>query len=154
MAEGFAAPADAPPSFAPTDAPAPVAPPASVAPPPLTPVGAVQSVSPRATGGPGQVFAVYSPRGGSGTSLLAATLASRIAQDPSLRVLLVDLDLQNGSQSYYFDVTEQKRCSVLGLKPLIDEILIKSDGDLGRVVAEAPSVISDEILLAKTFERG
>ena len=108
---------------------------------------------PRATGGPGQVFAVYSPRGGSGTSLLAATLASRIAQDPALRVLLLDLDLQNGSQSYYFDVTEQKRCSVLGLKPLIDEILAKCDGDLSRVVAEAPSVLSDEILMAKTFER-
>jgi cellulose biosynthesis protein BcsQ len=141
----FAAPVEAPPAFAP--------PPPSAAPPPLTPVGAVQSVAPRATGGPGQVFAVYSPRGGAGTSLLAATLASRIAQDPSLRVLLVDLDLQNGSQSYYFDVTEQRRCSVLGLKPLIDEILIKCDGDLNRVVAEAPSVLSDEILMAKTFER-
>ena len=158
---GFAAPAeapaspasaDAPPSFAPAHAPPAFAPPASAA-PPLAPVGAVQAVMPRATGGPGQVFAVYSPRGGSGTSLLAATLASRIAQDPALRVLLVDLDLQNGSQSYYFDVTEQKRCSVLGLKPLIDEILVKCDGDLSRVVAEAPSVLSDEILMAKTFER-
>jgi cellulose biosynthesis protein BcsQ len=144
-APGFAAPAEAPPAFVP--------PPSSAAPAPLVPVGAVQTVMPRATGGPGQVFAVYSPRGGSGTSLLAATLASRIAQDPALRVLLLDLDLQNGSQSYYFDVTEQKRCSVLGLKPLIDEILAKCDGDLSRVVAEAPSVLSDEILMAKTFER-
>lgn len=154
-----AAPSDAPPDGAPAgyappaEAPAFAAPPASAAPPPMAPIGAVQAVAPRATGGPGQVFAVYSPRGGAGTSLLAATLASRIAMDPALRVLLVDLDLQNGSQSYYFDVTEQKRSSVLGLKPLIDEILVKCDGDVSRVVAEAPSVISEEILLAKTFDR-
>ncbi|MGB2940160.1 MAG: AAA family ATPase [Candidatus Dormiibacterota bacterium] len=147
-----AAPVETP-GFAPAAAPAFTPPPPSAAPPPMMPVGAVQAVTPRATGGPGQVFAVYSPRGGSGTSLLAATMASRIAQDPALRVLLVDLDLQNGSQSYFFDVTEQKRCSVLGLKPLIDEILVKVDGDLTRVVAEAPSVISDEILMAKTFDR-
>ena len=76
---------------------------------PMMPVvaapGQMEAVQPRRSGGRGQVFACYSPRGGSGTSLLAAALASRIAQDPQLRVLLVDLDLQNGSQSYFFDVT-------------------------------------------------
>ena len=122
------------------------------------PVGAVQAVAPRATGGPGQVFAVYSPRGGAGTSLLAATLASRIAQDPALRVLLLDLDLQNGSQSYYFDVTEQKRCSVLTLKPLIDEVMADSSGEGAQrgvtlMAQMAPTVISEEILLGKTFTR-
>ncbi|MEA2646485.1 MAG: pilus assembly protein CpaE, partial [Chloroflexota bacterium] len=117
------------------------------------PVGAMQTVAPRASGAPGQVFAVYSARGGAGTSLLAATLASEVAKNPALRVLLVDLDLQNGSQSYFYDVTEQRRCSVLGLKPLVDEILVKCEGDLSRVAVVAPSVISEEILLAKTFQR-
>ncbi len=124
----------------------------------MMPVGAVQAVTPRATGGPGQVFAVYSPRGGSGTSLLAATLASRISQDPALRVLLVDLDLQNGSQSYFFDVTEQKRCSVLTLKPLIDEVMGAGGADdvqrgVTLMAQMAPTVISEEILMGKTFTR-
>jgi len=131
-------------------APAPQAPamPAVVAAP-----GQLDAVQPRRTGGKGQVFACYSPRGGSGTSVLAAALASRIAQDAGLRVLLVDLDLQNGSQSYFFDVSEMKRSSVLGLKPLIDEILVRVEGDVSRVPAEAGGVISEEILLNKCFRR-
>jgi cellulose biosynthesis protein BcsQ len=140
-------PAAAPPPF---PAPAAAAPPMPVAVAAPTQLDAVQ---PRRSGGKGQVFSVYSPRGGSGTSTLAAALASRIAQDQGLRVLLVDLDLQNGSQSYVFDVTEMKRSSVLGLKPLIDEILVRVEGDLSRVPAEAGAVISEEILLNKCFRR-
>jgi pilus assembly protein CpaE len=120
--------------------------------PAMEAVQPMQAVGPR-RGGTGQVFAVYSPRGGSGTSLLAAALASRIALNPDLRVLLVDLDLQNGSQSFFFDVNELKRCSVLGLKPLVDDILGRVEGDLSRVAAEAGQVISEDILLAKTFRR-
>jgi cellulose biosynthesis protein BcsQ len=115
--------------------------------------GQLEAVQPRKTGGKGQVFACYSPRGGSGTSVLAASLASRIAQDSGLRVLLVDLDLQNGSQSFFFDVTEMKRSSVLGLKPLIDEILVRAEGKMDRVAAEAGAVISEEILLNKCFRK-
>ena len=125
----------------------------AMAPAPMTPEQVMQPITPRMSGAPGQVIACYSPRGGAGTSLLAATLASRIAMNPQLRVLLVDLDLQNGSQSYFFDVNEVRRCSVLGLKPLIDEILARCEGDLGRVRAEAGAVLSEEILLAKTFRR-
>lgn len=156
---GIALP-DAPPqpAFAPQSAFAPQ--PAFEAPPapPPMPVavqapGQLEAVQPRRGGGKGQVFACYSPRGGSGTSVLAAALASRIAQDAGLRVLLVDLDLQNGSQSFFFDVTEMKRSSVLGLKPLIDEILVRAEGDQSRVAAEAGSVISEEILLNKCFRK-
>ena len=131
--------------------PAPALPLATM--PVVTAPGQMDAVQPRKSGGRGQVFACYSPRGGSGTSVLAAALASRIAQDPQLRVLLVDLDLQNGSQSYFFDVTEMKRSSVLGLKPLIDEILVRAEGHLERVEAEAGAVISEEILLNKCFRR-
>ena len=130
---------------------APAAPPPMPA--PVAAPGQLEAVQPRRSGAKGQVFAVYSPRGGSGTSVLAAALAARIAQDQGLRVLLVDLDLQNGSQSYFFDVTEMKRSSVLGLKPLIDEILVRVEGDLSRVPAEAGSVISEEILLNKCFRK-
>jgi pilus assembly protein CpaE len=115
--------------------------------------GQLEAVQPRAHGGKGQVFAVYSPRGGAGTSVLAAALASKIAQDPNLRVLLVDLDLQNGSQSYFFDVTEMKRSSILGLKPLVDEILVRAEGNMDRIPAESAAVISEEILLNKCFRR-
>ncbi|HEV1997191.1 MAG TPA: AAA family ATPase, partial [Candidatus Dormibacteraeota bacterium] len=155
-AEGAVAP---PPAFeAPMAAPVPTAPPMLAMPSmPSMPVvavpGQLDAVQPRKSGGKGQVFACYSPRGGSGTSLLAAALASKIAQDPQLRVLLVDLDLQNGSQSYFFDVTEMKRSSVLGLKPLIDEILVRAEGHMERVPAEAGAVISEEILLNKCFRK-
>ncbi|MFN2466146.1 MAG: CpaE family protein [Candidatus Dormibacteria bacterium] len=135
----------------PQAAPAPSAPPMVM--PEIATPGQLDAVQPRRTGGKGQVFAVYSPRGGAGTSVLAAALASRIAQDQGLRVLLVDLDLQNGSQSFFFDVTEMKRSSVLGLKPLIDEILVRVEGDVSRVAAEAGSVISEEILLNKCFRK-
>jgi cellulose biosynthesis protein BcsQ len=149
----FALP-DAPPQPALAPQPAFEAPPA---PPPMPVVvqapGQLEAVQPRRGGGKGQVFSCYSPRGGSGTSVLAAALASRVAQDPGLRVLLVDLDLQNGSQSFFFDVTEMKRSSVLGLKPLIDEILVRVEGDQSRVSAEAGSVISEEILLNKCFRK-
>ncbi|MGI8609692.1 MAG: AAA family ATPase [Candidatus Dormibacteria bacterium] len=121
--------------------------------PVLSAPGQLDAVQPRKSGGKGQVFACYSPRGGSGTSLLAAALASKIAQDASLRVLLVDLDLQNGSQSYFFDVTEMKRSSVLGLKPLVDEILVRAEGKMERVPAEAGAVISEEILLNKCYRK-
>lgn len=146
------APAPAFPAAAPQPAfEAPAAPPPMPA--PVAAPGQLEAVQPRRSGGKGQVFAVYSPRGGAGTSVLAAALASRIAQDQGLRVLLVDLDLQNGSQSYFFDVTEMKRSSVLGLKPLIDEILVRVEGDVSRVPAEASSVISEEILLNKCFRK-
>src|SRR2546421_669894 len=69
---------------------------AGIAPAPMDPAQVMQPITPRLSGAPGQVLACYSPRGGAGTSLLAATLASRIAMNPQLRVLLVDLDLQNG----------------------------------------------------------
>ena len=137
----------------PAAAPAPAPAPAMPAMPVIAAPGQLDAVQPRKTGGKGQVFSCYSPRGGSGTSVLAAALASRIAQDPQLRVLLVDLDLQNGSQSYFFDVTEMKRSSVLGLKPLIDEILVRAEGHMERVPGEASAVISEEILLAKCFRR-
>ena len=136
------------------DAPTPAPPmPAMPAMPVIAAPGQLEAVQPRKSGGKGQVFSVYSPRGGSGTSMLAAALASRIAQDPQLRVLLVDLDLQNGSQSFFFDVTEMKRSSVLGLKPLIDEILVRAEGHMERVSTEASAVISEEILLNKCFRR-
>jgi cellulose biosynthesis protein BcsQ len=145
------APPGWPQAGAPVPAPGYPAPPGAY-PPAGAPMVAAP-ITPRRSGGPGQVFAVYSPRGGAGTSLLAATLASKIALNPELRVLLVDLDLQNGSQAFFFDVNEQRRCSVLGLKPLVDEILNRAEGDLGRVPAEAAAVISEDILLAKTFRR-
>jgi cellulose biosynthesis protein BcsQ len=158
--ETLVAPSDGAASPPPVDygASAPVAPEAPPAPPPPAPVavnapGMLEAVQPRAHGGKGQVFAIYSPRGGAGTSVLAAALASKIAQDPQLRVLLVDLDLQNGSQSYFFDVTEMRRSSILGLKPLVDEILVRAEGNMSRVPAEASAVISEEILLNKCFRR-
>jgi cellulose biosynthesis protein BcsQ len=132
--------------------PAPAAP-MPMAMPDVAMPGQLEAVQPRKSGGKGQVFSCYSPRGGSGTSVLAASLASRIAQDQSLRVLLVDLDLQNGSQSFFFDVTEMKRSSVLGLKPLVDEILVRVGGDVSKVAAEAGTVISEEILLNKCFRK-
>lgn len=105
----------------------------------------------RSPGLPGKLLACYSPRGGAGTSLLAAALASHAANACSLSTLLIDLDLQNGSQAFFFDITDARRHSIMGLKPLVDEVVARCEGDLDRVAVEAAHVVSDEILLSRTF---
>ena len=100
----------------------------------------------------GAVISVYSPSGGAGTTLLAGTLAGVIARR-GLRTLLVDLDMQNGNQAWFFQVTNVRRYSLLGLKPLIDEIATRCAGYPGAVVLEAPQVLSEDLLLNHVFRR-
>lgn len=56
---------------------------------------------------PGKVLAVYSSKGGCGTTFVAANLAASLAREVQARTCLVDLNLQAGDQPLY-----------LGLEPV------------------------------------
>lgn len=53
---------------------------------------------------PGQLVAVFGPKGGSGSSTVAVNLAVLLAADPALSVALVDLDLQFGDIGVLLDL--------------------------------------------------
>ena len=57
-----------------------------------------EAAPPAASGrsGPGEVFVVFSAKGGVGKSIIAANLAVALARETDARVALVDLDLQFG----------------------------------------------------------
>jgi pilus assembly protein CpaE len=57
-------------------------------------LGATESGAQRA--GPGEVFAVFSPKGGSGSTTVATNLAIHLQQITGKKTLLVDLDLELG----------------------------------------------------------
>jgi cellulose biosynthesis protein BcsQ len=98
-----------------------------------------------------QIIACYSPSGGAGTSLCAAALALQIANATDLRTLLIDLDLQNGNQAFVFDITEPKRSSLLGLRPLVDQIISRSGRDPAKFGFHAQSILPRDLIMAKTF---
>jgi pilus assembly protein CpaE len=64
-----------------------------------------------AAAGPGQMVAVFSPKGGAGTTTIATNLALLLATRPSAtrpsgsRVLIVDLDLQFGQVATHLNLT-------------------------------------------------
>jgi cellulose biosynthesis protein BcsQ len=100
----------------------------------------------------GSIISVYSPSGGAGTTLLAGTLAAVVARR-GLRTLLVDLDMQNGNQAWFFEVTNLKRYSLLGLKPLVDEIAARCGGNPAAVAVEGPKVLTEDLLMNHVFRR-
>jgi len=74
-----------------------------------------------ATPAGGQLIVVYSAKGGTGRSVVAANLAAFIARrNQNLRVTLFDLDLQFGDQRILFNL--DTRNSFLDLLPVIDEL--------------------------------
>lgn len=68
---------------------------------------------------PIQVF--FSGKGGSGTSLLAASFAGILKSLTHLRVLLVDMDLQSGGGIEAYTGIESER-SIIHLKPVLNEL--------------------------------
>ncbi len=53
---------------------------------------------------PGTVIAVYSGKGGAGTTMISANLAQAIALNTGARTLLIDLNLQFGGIHHLFDI--------------------------------------------------
>jgi pilus assembly protein CpaE len=77
--------------------------------------------------GSGSLHAVFSSKGGTGKSFLAANLASALAQQSADPVALIDLDVQMGDAFSYF-----------GREPshtLMDLVPVADDGDLDAVKA-------------------
>ncbi|MBO8165499.1 MAG: AAA family ATPase [Brevibacillus sp.] len=68
----------------------------------------------------GTVLAVYSGKGGSGTSLLAANMANSLALQSPQRVLLIDLDLQFGGIQTLLNIRHDRHLG--DLKSVIHEL--------------------------------
>jgi pilus assembly protein CpaE len=69
----------------------------------------------------GRLILVYSPKGGTGCSVLAANLGVLLAQmNPEMSTVLFDLDLQFGDQGILLSLDPHR--SILDLLPVIDEL--------------------------------
>ena len=88
----------------------------------------------------GRLLAVYSPKGGVGTTTTAANLAVALASRANTRVALVDLDLQFGDVGALLDLHSANSIAELighddlGLE-LIDETFLKHNSGLRVLVA-------------------
>lgn len=67
----------------------------------------------------GRIITVYSPKGGTGCTTLAANLAIALHNEDT-RVVLVDANLQYGDVAMFFN--EQGKNTILDLAPRIDEL--------------------------------
>jgi pilus assembly protein CpaE len=67
----------------------------------------------------GKVITVYSPKGGTGCTTLAANMAIALHNDET-RVVLVDANLQYGDVAMFFN--EQGKNTVLDIAPRVDEL--------------------------------
>lgn len=109
---------------------------------------------PRGSGAPGvmrKIIAVYSPKGGAGTSVLAANLAIAIQQETKKSVVLVDANLQNGDAHILLNVNTNTSIDDLRDASALDQEIINSTvvkhGDSEIGVLRAP--LSPE--LAESF---
>jgi pilus assembly protein CpaE len=91
----------------------------------------------------GKIITVYSPKGGTGATLLAANLAMTLNNEET-RVVLVDGNLQFGDISVFLNV--QTRNSIVDLAPRADELdveiveeVISIHGESGVRLLAAPS---------------
>jgi pilus assembly protein CpaE len=67
----------------------------------------------------GKVISVYSPKGGTGCTTLAANIAIALHNDET-RVVLVDANLQYGDVAMFFN--EQGKNTILDIAPRVDEL--------------------------------
>lgn len=75
-------------------------------------------VAPGAAGGSrGEVVTVFSPKGGTGKTVLATNLGVQLARAAGARVLLVDLDLQFGDAAIMLGLEPERTLSELALAP-------------------------------------
>ncbi|HEY8869934.1 MAG TPA: AAA family ATPase [Candidatus Limnocylindrales bacterium] len=89
------------------------------------------------------LVAVYSPKGGSGTTTIATNLAAAMAQSHPDRVALVDLDLQFGAVATHMNISDERSLSDAAQDPvaLHEPGVIRSYGvrhDSGVHVFPAP----------------
>lgn len=70
----------------------------------------------------GQIYTVYSAKGGAGKTFTAVNLAQALKVKTGGKVLLVDFNLQFGGVQYFLDLPEAK--SIFDLLPVINELNI------------------------------
>jgi len=104
----------------------------------------------------GRLLAVYSPKGGVGTTTTATNLAVALASRANARVALIDLDLQFGDVGAVLDLHSANSIAELighddlGLE-LIDETFVKHASGLRVLVAPddleaVPTIDPDEVI--------
>ena len=72
--------------------------------------------------GPGEVFVVFSAKGGVGKSIIAANLAVALARETDARVALVDLDLQFGDIGVMLNLNHSRSITdVVDIQDHLDE---------------------------------
>ncbi|RKD24479.1 hypothetical protein BEP19_08820 [Ammoniphilus oxalaticus] len=101
-----------------------------------------QAAVPSFKKGRGKVLAFYSGKGGSGTTLLAASFAQTLRLESTARVLLIDLNMQYGGAEYYLGLESVR--SLADLQPVIEEV---NEGHL-RNVAQTEKYSGLEVLLS------
>ncbi len=89
-------------------------------PPPVTVAG------PAVRAGLRKIVAVYSPKGGAGTSVLAANLAIAIQQATQKSVVLVDANLQNGDTHVLLNINTNASIDDLREAGALDQEIINS----------------------------
>src|SRR5262245_48413352 len=67
--------------------------------------------------GPGRVFTVFSPKGGTGKTVLATNLAAALARLEGRRTLLLDLDLQFGDAAVVLGMEPERTVADLMIAP-------------------------------------
>ena len=67
--------------------------------------------------GPGRVFTVFSPKGGTGKTVLATNLAAALARLEARRTLLLDLDLQFGDAAVVLGMEPERTVADLMIAP-------------------------------------
>jgi pilus assembly protein CpaE len=88
------------------------------------------------SGGLRKIIAVYSPKGGAGTSVLAANLAIALQQASQKSVVLVDANLQNGDAHVLLNINTSASIDELREAVGIDQEIIE-----GTVIKHADSEI-------------
>jgi pilus assembly protein CpaE len=84
--------------------------------------------------GEGQVFFFYAGKGGVGTSLLAANVATSMAEDTNSKVALVDLDLKFGDIGVLLNLDHSK-----GITDLIENIDEMDAPFIRQIMVDGPS---------------
>lgn len=106
----------------------------------------------RETGGSGKILVIYSSKGGVGVSSIAVNLALALHKSSSLRICLLDVDLQGGSVTTLLNIQPTHSLGKLGEVPIEnsssmrEEVISRiSNHESGLRVLAAPAVIHDGV---------
>jgi len=100
---------------------------------------------------PGKIVTVFSTKGGVGTSVIAANLASTLAKRTAAPVALVDIDLQFGDAAVLFNMSPRHTivdaaATTHGDREVVEQLLQRHDGTGVRLLpAPVDPALADQI---------